>query len=109
MAGITTYIRLLSISCGIWLAPLVQASASAPSAVVRNGIPQKKVEAITVLAQTLSLSPDHIMAVIAFETDGSFDHRTRNPVNGTLGLIQFTTELAGRLGTSMEDLAKASF
>lgn len=109
MAGITTYIRLLSISCGICLAPLVQASATAPSAVVRNGIPQKKVEAITVLAQTLSLSPDHIMAVTAFETDGSFDHRTRNPVNGTLGLIQFTTELAGRLGTSMEDLAKASF
>ena len=49
------------------------------------------------------------MAVIAFETDGSFDHRFRNPVNETLGLIQFTPELARRLGTSMEDLSKASF
>jgi outer membrane usher protein len=49
------------------------------------------------------------MAVIAFETDGSFDHRFRNPVNETLGLIQFTPELARRLGTSMEDLGKASF
>jgi hypothetical protein len=42
------------------------------------------------------------MAVIAFETDGSFDHRFRNPVNETFGLIQFTPELARRLGTSME-------
>ena len=49
------------------------------------------------------------MPVIAFETDGSFDHRFRNPVNETLGLIQFTPELARRLGTSMEDLGKASF
>ena len=49
------------------------------------------------------------MAVIAFETDGSFDHRFRNPVNETLGLIQFTPELARRLGTSMEELGKASF
>ena len=49
------------------------------------------------------------MAVIAFETDGSFDHRFRNPVNETFGLIQFTPELARRLGTSMEDLGKASF
>ena len=40
---------------------------------------------------------------------GSFDHRFRNPVNETLGLIQFTPELAQRLGTSQEDLGKASF
>jgi hypothetical protein len=46
------------------------------------------------------------MAVIAFETDGSFDHRFRNPVNETFGLIQFTPELARRLGTSMEDLGQ---
>ena len=109
MAGIKTYVRLFSISCGIWLAPLAQASTTAPSAVVRNGIPQNKVDAITALAQALLVAPEHLMAVIAFETDGSFDHRFRNPVNETLGLIQFTPELAQRLGTSQEDLGKASF
>ena len=109
MAGIKTYVRLLSISCGIWLAPLAQASTTTPSAVVRNGIPQNKADAITALAQTLLVAPEHLMAVIAFETDGSFDHRFRNPVNETLGLIQFTPELAQRLGTSQEDLGKASF
>ena len=109
MAGIKTYVRLLSISCGIWLAPLAQASTTASSAVVRNGIPQNKADAITALAQTLLVAPEHLMAVIAFETDGSFDHRFRNPVNETLGLIQFTPELAQRLGTSQEDLGKASF
>jgi hypothetical protein len=67
------------------------------------------VDAITALAQTLLVAPEHLMAVIAFETDGSFDHRFRNPVNETLGLIQFTPELAQRLGTSQEDLGKASF
>lgn len=109
MGGIKTYVRLLSISCGIWLAPLVQASATAPPPAIRNGIPQVKVDAITALAQTLFVPPEHLMAVIAFETDGSFDHRFRNPVNETFGLIQFTPELARRLGTSMEDLGKASF
>ena len=109
MADIKTYLRLFSIFCGLSLAPLAQASATAPPAAVRNGIPQNKVDAITALAQTLSVTAEHIMAVIAFETNGSFDHRSRNRVNETLGLIQFTPDLARRLGTNMEDLGKASF
>jgi len=88
---------------------MAQASATAPPAAVRNGIPQNKVDAITALAQTLSVTAEHIMAVIAFETNGSFDHRSRNRVNETLGLIQFTPDLARRQGTNMEDLGKASF
>ena len=109
MADIKTYLRLFSIFCGLSLAPMAQASATAPPAAVRNGIPQNKVDAITALAQTLSVTAEHIMAVIAFETNGSFDHRSRNRVNETLGLIQFTPDLARRLGTNMEDLGKAGF
>ena len=97
-------LSLVGFGLHLWCRPAPQRPPA-----IRNGIPQVKVDAITALAQTLFVPPEHLMAVIAFETDGSFDHRFRNPVNETFGLIQFTPELARRLGTSMEDLGKASF
>ena len=57
---------------GSGLHPWRRRSKTTPSAVVLNGIPQNKADAITALAQTLLVAPEHLMAVIAFETDGQF-------------------------------------
>ena len=67
---------------------------------------QQKVEAIE---KRLGMEPGSLLAVMRFETGGTFDPAERNRAgSGATGLIQFMPKTAKGLGTSTEALAKMS-
>jgi hypothetical protein len=57
------------------------------------------------ICAALGCDPNHLMAVMAFETGESFSPSMRNPRSGAIGLIQFTRKTARGLGTTTEALA----
>ena len=63
MAGIKTYVRLFSISCGIWLAPLAQALA--PLSLK----PQEKLRLELTFPAQLRLGPQTRAGVLEFQCD----------------------------------------
>lgn len=61
------------------------------------------------IGDELRIAPDHIMAVIAFESNRTFSPSVKNLAgSGATGLIQFMPATATGLGTSVEDLAQMS-
>lgn len=62
--------------------------------------------AATQVATRLGVKPDHLLALMNFETGGQFKADTRNKTSGATGLIQFMDKTAKSLGTTTEDLAK---
>lgn len=57
----------------------------------------------------LGISPDYLMACMAFETGRTFSPAIRNAAgSGAVGLIQFMPSTAAALGTSVEALAAMS-
>ncbi|HJR73203.1 MAG TPA: LysM peptidoglycan-binding domain-containing protein [Luteimonas sp.] len=74
----------------------------------RNVTPEfiTKVEA---MAERLGTRPEYLMAVMSFETGGSFSPAQRNNAGGSAtGLIQFMPNTATELGTSTAALARMS-
>jgi LysM repeat protein len=63
---------------------------------------------IVEIAERLGVNPNHLMAVIHFETAGTFSPSIQNPMTHATGLIQFLRSTAVELGTSIDDLAKMS-
>lgn len=61
------------------------------------------------IAGRLAIDPNHLMAIIAFETGRSFDPATVNRAgSGATGLIQFMPATARDLGTTTATLARMS-
>lgn len=59
------------------------------------------------IAAGLGVSPDYLMACMAFETGGTFSPSIKNAAgSGATGLIQFMPSTAKHLGTTVEALAK---
>lgn len=59
------------------------------------------------IAQNLGVSPDYLMACMAFETGEKFSPSIKNGAgSGATGLIQFMPSTAKSLGTSVEKLAE---
>jgi hypothetical protein len=59
------------------------------------------------IATGLGVSPDYLMACMAFETGGTFSPSIKNAAgSGATGLIQFMPSTAKHLGTTVEALAK---
>jgi uncharacterized membrane protein len=58
------------------------------------------------ISSLLQTKPIFLMAVMSFETGGTFSASKRNPVSGATGLIQFIAPTAHSLGTSLDALAK---
>jgi len=66
-------------------------------------------EKVKKLAQQLKIDPDWLIAVISFETGGTFSPGIVNGMgSGATGLIQFMPETARRLGTTTAALSKMS-
>ncbi len=61
---------------------------------------------LRLVAQRLGVDPNHLMAVMAFETGEKFA-ATKYP-NGAVGLIQFTTEGAEAISKTKDELARLS-
>ncbi|MCC7364848.1 MAG: SH3 domain-containing protein [Dehalococcoidia bacterium] len=57
------------------------------------------------IAANLGFEPDLLMAVIAFESAGTFSASVRNPESGATGLIQFMPSTAEGMGTTVAQLA----
>lgn len=62
-------------------------------------------EKVAEVAQRINVNPLFLMAVMSFETGGSFSPSKRNPVSGATGLIQFLSSTARGLGTTIAQLA----
>lgn len=58
------------------------------------------------VARRLRMDPDHLMAVMHYETAGTFRANIRNPHSRAVGLIQFLPVTARRLGTNHRRLAR---
>ncbi|RMG42824.1 MAG: hypothetical protein D6719_05375 [Candidatus Dadabacteria bacterium] len=52
------------------------------------------------------MNPNHLMAVMQFETVGSFDPSKKNPHSSATGLIQFMEATAQELGTTTAELRR---
>lgn len=64
-------------------------------------------ERIFDMAGFLTVEPDHIMAIIAFETGRTFDPAQKNLAgSGATGLIQFMPKTAEGLGATVDLLAR---
>lgn len=64
---------------------------------------------VEAMAQRLGTRPEYLMAVMSFETGGSFSPGVRNGAgSGATGLIQFMPGTASELGTSTDALARMS-
>lgn len=64
---------------------------------------------VEAMAQRLGTQPEYLMAVMSFETGGSFSPGIRNGAgSGATGLIQFMPDTARELGTSTDALARMS-
>ncbi|MDW4496424.1 peptidoglycan-binding protein [Sulfitobacter sp. D35] len=96
--------------------PLLQARSStqpdtklAFGAVTRKKHGQAFNEKVIAIANRLRCDPNHLMAVMAFETGESFSPAQKNAAgSGATGLIQFMPATARDLGTSTSLLAKMS-
>jgi len=60
------------------------------------------------VSRRLGMRPDHLMAVMHYETAGTFRASVRNPHSRAVGLIQFLPSTARSLGTSHRRLARMS-
>lgn len=61
------------------------------------------------ISKRLGANPNHLMAIMAFETGRTFDPAQRNlanPKNGPVGLLQFTRVGAESIGTTKDELVK---
>lgn len=65
------------------------------------------IRGVEAMAQRIGARPEHVLAVMSFETGGSFSPGVRNGAgSGATGLIQFMPTTARELGTSTEALAR---
>lgn len=61
------------------------------------------------IANDLDMNPNHLMAIMSFETGRTFSPSVKNKAgSGATGLIQFMPDTARGLGTSTSELAKMS-
>ncbi|AXG68209.1 hypothetical protein KORDIASMS9_00401 [Kordia sp. SMS9] len=66
------------------------------------------VDSVIDYSESLGIDPNWLMAVMYFETAGTFSASIRNPYSDATGLIQFMPTTAIDLGTSIDELALMS-
>lgn len=66
------------------------------------------IAAVKQYSESLGIDPNWLMAVIYFESAGSFSSSITNPYTGAVGLIQFMPATAAHLQTSVSELASMS-
>lgn len=91
-------------------APVVAAARNEPNPFGRGviGIERASEEfrtKVVAICGRLGIQPLHLMAVMSFETGGTFAPDQRNRLSGATGLIQFMEATARTLGTTTAELA----
>lgn len=64
------------------------------------------IDKVEMISKRLGTKPQYLMAVMAFETGGTYSPSIQNPASKATGLIQFMSFTAKNLGTSTSALAK---
>lgn len=75
---------------------------------VHNKLSPEAMQRVAQIAASMGARTEDLLAVMSFETGGSFSPSERNPLSGATGLIQFMPSTAKGLGTSVEALAGMS-
>ncbi|MBU0457713.1 MAG: lytic transglycosylase domain-containing protein [Nanoarchaeota archaeon] len=84
-------------------------STSTVSTSIQAKFEQGFIEKENKVANELGIDPNYLLAVIYFETGGTFSPSQKNAAgSGATGLIQFMPNTAIALGTTTEELAKMS-
>ena len=78
------------------------------SVIFADQVSDQFVQRVRAIAERLDTDPNFLMAVMAFESAGTFSPRVRNPHSGATGLIQFMPSTARALGTTVDALAQQS-
>lgn len=98
-----------------WILSLFKSEPETPSAELRkkktlawgNRVSPAFRQRVLDMSAFLGVNPDHLMAIMAFETGRTFDPAQKNLAgSGATGLIQFMPQTAIGLGTSVDLLAK---
>ena len=72
-----------------------------------SGLSEEFKTAVNEMSQRLNIESDWILAVMNFETDGTFSPSKKNKTNGATGLIQFMPKYApGDVGKTVQELAQ---
>jgi hypothetical protein len=71
-----------------------------------SGLTEEFKSAVSSMSSRLGTKADWVLAVMNFETGGTFSTSIQNPSSHATGLIQFMPDTARTLGTSIEALAK---
>lgn len=74
-----------------------------------KGVSKEKLKSIAAVAERIGVDPNHLAAVISFETSGTFNPAIKNKDSSATGLIQFMEKTAKGLGTTTADLRRMSF
>lgn len=74
-----------------------------------KGVSKEKLKSIAAVAERIGVDPNHLAAVISFETSGTFNPAIKNKGSSATGLIQFMEKTAKGLGTTTADLRRMSF
>jgi hypothetical protein len=65
-------------------------------------------EKVVEISEKLGVNPNWLMAIMNWESAGTFSASVKNPYSGATGLIQFMPATARDLGTTVEALASMS-
>ncbi len=99
------YLFWVVIGIGVWVYFNLEGFAELRPVAVPVGL-QGKLQQV---AAKVGANPNHLAAVIHFETGGTWDPSISNAAgSGATGLIQFMPETAAELGTSVDELAQMS-
>ena len=71
-----------------------------------NNVSQEFKDKVVQIATDLGTNPNFLMAVMSFESGGTFSPSVKNSLSGAVGLIQFMPPTAKGLGTSSQALAQ---
>jgi len=90
--------------------PVTEAHGSSVIAVpgIEN-VSASNLRALKSAAEAIGIPVDFLATVVSFETARTFDPAKRNPYSGAVGLIQFTSPTANRLGTTLSALSSMTF
>lgn len=75
---------------------------------VHNKLSPEAMQRVAQIAASMGARTEDLLAVMSFETGGTFSPSERNHLSGATGLIQFMPSTAKNLGTSVEALAQMS-
>jgi nucleoid-associated protein YgaU/peptidoglycan hydrolase-like protein with peptidoglycan-binding domain len=71
-------------------------------------VSQDFLDKVAEISERLGIVPEYLMAVMGFETGGTYAPYIRNSASGATGLIQFMPDTAVGLGTTTQELAGMS-